>query len=114
MDGRLFWRSLGVQALCVAVLSLVLAALLPREFFEDWGFAAGPLAWAVCSLVTARAVNLPIRLALLAALVGGVAGTIAMVLTTHWAGVVAALVVFAASCGTYGKNGEQSTVREQQ
>ncbi|HYN91046.1 MAG TPA: hypothetical protein VER75_03920, partial [Thermoleophilaceae bacterium] len=38
---------------------------------------------------------------LFAAVAGGVAGLIVMLATAHWAGMLAALLVFAASCGSY-------------
>ena len=44
----------------MAVLSVALALVLPHSFFEDWGWLAGPAAWAACALVTARVVGLPI------------------------------------------------------
>ena len=109
MNARLFWKALGVQAAAVAVLSAILVALpLGDNFFEDWGFLAGPLAWLVCSLVSARVLSLPVAYVLFAAVAGGVAGTIVMLVTSHWPGVVAALLVFAASCGGY----EAAAVKE--
>ena len=99
MNTGLFWRALAVQALAVTALALVLLALpLGDDFFEDYGFAAGPLAWLVASLVTARVLSLPPVLALFSAAAGGVAGTIVMLVTSHWPGLVAGLLVFAASC----------------
>jgi hypothetical protein len=111
VSSGLFWRSLGVQAVSVAVISAVLAALLPKEFFEDWGFLAGPLAWIACSLITARVLSLPIPFVLFAALAGGVAGTIVLIVAGHWIGVVAGLLVFAASCGSYEPGGGVETER---
>jgi hypothetical protein len=101
VSSALFWRSLAVQAVSVVVASVVLAALLPKEFFEDFGFVAGPLTWIACSLLTARVLSLPMPFVLFAALAGGVAGTIVFIVASHWAGVVAGLLVFAASCGSY-------------
>ena len=112
MSSALFWRSLAVQAILVVVASAVLAALLPKEFFEDWGFIAGPLAWIACSLVTARVLSLPTPFVLFAALAGAVAGTIVFIVAGHWAGVVAALLVFAASCGSYEGGAAEETQPE--
>lgn len=107
MNPRLFWLSLGVQAVAVAALSGILIALpLGHDFFEDWGFLVGPLAWIVCSLITARVLSLPAGYVLFAALAGGVAGTIVLLVTSHWPGVGAALLVFAASCGSYEPEAE--------
>jgi hypothetical protein len=102
VKGGLFWKSLAVQAAAVAVLFAVLLALpLSDDFFDDWGFLVGPLAWLGCSAVTARLLALPLGFALFAALAGGVAGTIVLLVANHWAGMVAALLVFAASCAGY-------------
>jgi hypothetical protein len=102
VNARLFWKALGVQAAAVAVLFAVLVALpLGDDFFEDWGFVVGPIAWLACSLVTARLLWLPVAYTLFSALAGGIAGAIVLVVANHWAGMVAALLVFAASCGSY-------------
>jgi hypothetical protein len=107
VSSRLFWLSLLVQLAAVAALSGLLIALpLPDDFFDDWGFLTGPLAWLVCSFVTARVVSLPIGYVLFAALAGGVAGAIVVLVTSHWPGVAAALLVFAASCGSYEPEAE--------
>jgi hypothetical protein len=91
-----------VQAIVVAVLFGLLVALpIRHHFFEDWGWLVGPLAWILCSLVTARLLALPLAYVLFAALAGGVAGTIVMLVVSHMPGLVAALLVFAASCGSY-------------
>ena len=104
---RLFWSALLLQAAAVAAVSGLLIALpLSDDFFEDAGFAIGPLVWLVCSLVTARLLSLPVGLAIFAALAGGVAGTIVMLATSHWPGVAAALLVFAASCAGYDQEPE--------
>jgi hypothetical protein len=112
VNARLFWKALGVQAAAVAVLSAILVALpLGDNFFEDWGFLAGPLAWLVCSLVSARVLSLPVAYVLFAAVAGGVAGTIVMLVTSHWPGVVAALLVFGASCGSYDEGVEEAAAQ---
>jgi hypothetical protein len=109
MNARLFWKSLGVQAAAVAVLFGILVALpLGDDFFDDWGFAVGPIAWLACSLLTARVLALPLAYVLFAAVAGGVAGTIVLLVASHWAGVAAALLVFAASCGSYDPAAEQA------
>ena len=110
MSSRLFWLSLGVQLVAVAVVSGVLIALpLSHDFFEDWGFLVGPAAWIVCSLATARVLSLPVGYVLFAALAGGVAGAIVLLVTSHWPSVAAALLVFAASCGSYQPDAEGET-----
>jgi hypothetical protein len=106
VNTRLFWRALAVQAIAVAILSALLVALpLGHDFFEDWGFVVGPVAWLGCSLVTARVLSLPAAFALFAAVAGGVAATIVLLVASHWPGVVVGLLVFAASCA--GFDGER-------
>ena len=108
MNSRLFWKSLGVQAAAVLVLFGVLVALpLPDDFFEDFGFVVGPLAWLACSVLTARVLQIPLGFALFAAVAGGVAGAIVLVVASHWAGMVAALLVFGASCAGYDPAAEE-------
>jgi hypothetical protein len=101
VNSGLFWRALAVQAAVVVVLFAILELAFSHEFFEDVGFIVGPVAWIVCSLITARVLSLPVGFVLFAALAGGVAGTIVLVVTNHWAGLVAAVLVFAASCAGF-------------
>ena len=110
MDQRTFWTAFVSQALVVAALSGVLIALpLGDDFFEDWGWLTGPLAWIVASLVTARVIDQPLVAVLFSALAGGVAGAIVFLVTSHWPGVIAGLLVFAASCGSYDESAEPIT-----
>ena len=102
MDRSLFLRSLAVQAVLVGVLFAILVALpLPEDFFKDYGYVTGPLAWILCSIATARILSLPAGLALFAALAGGVAGGLVGLAASHSVGLVVSLLVFAASCGGY-------------
>jgi hypothetical protein len=103
----LFWKALLVQALLVGGLFAVLVALpLPEDFFKDFGFATGPLAWIVCSIGTARILSLPLGFVAFGALAGGVAGLIVMLIAGHIPGMVAALLVFSASCGSFEPEAE--------
>ena len=111
MNQRLFWRSLVVQALIVgALFALLLALPLDEDFFEDYGFAIGPVAWLACSLATARVLSLPAGLALFAALAGGVAGALVGLVAGHAVGMGVALLVFAASCGGYDPDRDAAPV----
>jgi hypothetical protein len=102
VNARLFWKALAVQAVLVGGLFALLIALpLPEDFFKDFGFLTGPLAWIVCSVGTGRVLSLPLGFVAFAALAGGVAGLIVLVAASHYAGMVAALLVFSASCGSY-------------
>ena len=102
MDSALFVRAALIQALLVAALFAILIALpLPDDFFEDYGWISGPLAWIACAAATARILSLPRELALFAAVAGGVAGAIVGVALDHTAGLVVGIAVFGASCAGY-------------
>jgi hypothetical protein len=102
VDPRLFWKSLIVQALLVGALFGVLIALpLGDEFFEDYGFIVGPLAWLLCSAGTARILSVPLAYVLFSAVAAGVCGLIVLLAASHIAGMIVALLVFAASNATY-------------
>jgi hypothetical protein len=102
VDPRLFWKSLLVQAAFVGVLFAILIALpLGDDFFEDYGWITGPVAWLGCSVLTARVLVIPVGYVLFSAIAAGVCGTIVLLVASHWAGMVVALLVFAASNATY-------------
>jgi hypothetical protein len=112
VNARLFWKSLVVQAVAVAIPFAILGAALDRDFFEDWGWAVGPVVWLACSVVTARVLALPLGYVLFSAVAGGVAGLLVMLATSHLPGIGAALLVFAASCGSYDPDAEAEAQRE--
>src|SRR6476661_1815794 len=99
VDRSVLWRAALVQALAVAVLSIALAIALPHSFFEDWGWLAGPGAWALCALATARILGLPVFSTLLGALLAGLPSVIAVVIGVHWLGALFAVGLFALWCG---------------
>jgi hypothetical protein len=101
VNPRLFWKALIVQAVVVAIPFATLALALSHDFFEDWGWLVGPVIWLACSVVTGRILALPIAYVLFSAVAGGVAGLLVMLATSHTPGLIAALLVFAASCGSY-------------
>ena len=94
----MLWRAALVQAIGVAVLSIALALTLSHDFFEDWGWLAGPGAWAVCALVTARVVGLPAAPTLVGAALAGLPSLVAVVVGVHWLGAVLAIGLFAMWC----------------
>ena|SRR5829696_5409767 len=113
MNARLFWKALAVQAAAVLVLFAVLVALpLGDDFFEDYGFAVGPVAWIACSFLTARVLDMPLAYVLFSAAAGGVAGLLVFLVAGHWAGMAIGLLVFAASCGSYDPDALEEPVAE--
>jgi hypothetical protein len=109
VNARLFWKALVVQAVVVAIPFAILGLALDEDFFEDWGWVVGPVVWLACSLVTARILDIPRAYVVFSAVAGGVAGLIVMLVASHWAGMIAALLVFAASCGSYDPRLEAET-----
>ncbi|WP_205695973.1 hypothetical protein [Conexibacter sp. SYSU D00693] len=98
MDLSVLWRAALIQTVAVALLSLALVAVTPDDFFEDHGWFAGPLAWAVCALVTARLLRLPPVQVLVGAALAGVPSLVAIPLGAHWAGAALGILVFALWC----------------
>jgi hypothetical protein len=102
MDRSLALRAGALQAASVAAVSLALAALLDRSFFEEWGWLAGPGAWGACALITARVLSLPLARTLLGAAVAGVLSLVALLAGAHWLGAALAVVAFGVWCGRFG------------
>lgn len=98
MDTQILWRAALVQLLAVAVVSLVLALLLPDSFFESWGWLSGPLAWLACAALTARFLYLPLGATLLGAVLAGLPSLLFVVLGAHWLGALFAVGLFAVWC----------------
>jgi hypothetical protein len=98
MDRSILLRAAFVQAAAVAVLSVALALALPHSFFVDWGWLAGPGAWMLCALVTARVLHLPLAATLLGALLAGLPSVVAVIIGVHWLGAVVAVALFALWC----------------
>lgn len=92
------WRAALLQLAAVALLSLALGLALPEDFFEDWGWIAGPAAWMLCAAFTARVLRLPLGPALIGAALAGLPSLLAVVLGIHWAGAVLAVALFALWC----------------
>jgi hypothetical protein len=99
MDRTVLWRSALLQAVSVAVLAVILGTALPRSFFEDWGWLAGPGAWAACALFTGAVLKLPAGPVLAGAALAGVPSLIGVLLDQHWLGAPLAVAVFACWCG---------------
>lgn len=106
MDSRLAIRAAVLQGAAVAVLSIGLAVALPRSFFVDWGWLAGPGAWMLCALFTASALALPRGRAMLGAALAGLPALLAVLIGVHWLGAVVAVGLFAVWCGRLEPSGE--------
>ena len=99
MNRSVAWRAALFQGLVLAVIAVALAVALPREFFEDWGWLAGPGAWAGCSLVVGAALRLPLLPVLAGAALSGLPSLVAVLADVHWAGTPLALSLFGLWCG---------------
>jgi hypothetical protein len=110
MNGSVVWRAALVQGLAVAASSVVLALALPRSFFEDYGWAAGPGVWALCALLTATLLHLRALPVLAGAALAGIPSLITVLLGAHWAGVPVAIAIFALWCGRLASDHQRMAV----
>jgi hypothetical protein len=99
MDRARAIRAGVTQAVAVAVLSVALAIVTPHSFFEDYGWIAGPGAWALCALFTARVVGIAPGWALLGAVAAGLPSLVGVLLGAHWLGAAIAIAAFGVWCG---------------
>lgn len=100
VDADLAIRAGLLQALLVMILALVLALIFSRDFFQDWGWITGPLAWLGCAAIVARRLALGYFPTLMGAAVAGVPSLLAVALGLHWLGPALGAIVFAVWCGT--------------
>ncbi len=98
-DLRLFASAALVQLALVAGVAILLALLLPKSFFESWGWLSGPSAWLACAWGTSRILSLPAGPTLLGAVLVGIPSVIFVVLGLHWLGALVAAILFGAWCG---------------
>ena len=98
MDRSVLWRSAVLQAASLTVLALILAAALPRSFFVDWGWLAGPGVWAACALLVASLLSLPALGVLVGAALAGLPALLGVATGAHWLGVVLGVPLFALWC----------------
>jgi hypothetical protein len=99
MDRSVGWRAALLQAFLLAAVAVALAAALPRSFFEDWGWLAGPAAWAGCALAAGAALRLPLGLVVVGAGLSGLPMLIGVAVGVHWLGAPLGLTAFGAWCG---------------
>jgi hypothetical protein len=98
MDVAIFWRVVLVQAVSVAVLSLLLGLVFSHGFFESWGWLAGPATWLLCAWFMARVVGLAVRPVLARAVAAGLVSLLFVLIGLHWLGAAVAIGVLAALC----------------
>ena len=98
MSLRTFWRAASIQLVSVLLLAGALGAALPRSFFEDYGWIAGPASWMLCAAVTSWFVRLPLRPVLLGAAIAGLPSLLFVLVGLHWAGALLAVVLFGLWC----------------
>jgi hypothetical protein len=99
MDRPVAWRAALLQALLVAAVAVALGAALPRSFFEDWGWLAGPGAWGAAAVVAAVVLRLPVGGALAGAALAGLPMVAGVAVGVHWLGAPLGLAVFGLWCG---------------
>jgi len=99
MDRSIAWRAALLQALSVASVAVVLGLALPRSFFEDWGWLAGPGAWGACALLVAAVLRLPWAFVVVGAGLSGLLMLPGVFLDAHWLGAPLGLAAFGAWCG---------------
>jgi hypothetical protein len=99
MDRSVAWRSAVLFAIALAIVAGLLALALPRSFFEDWGWLAGPGAWAACALLAGAVMGLPTLPVLAGAVLSALPSLAAVAVDQHWAGAPLGIVLFGAWCG---------------
>ena len=98
MDRSVGWRAALLQAVLVTAVAVSLAVALPRSFFEDWGWLAGPAAWGACALAVGAFLRLPPVPVLAGAALSGLPMLVGVAVGVHWLGSPLALAVFGAWC----------------
>jgi hypothetical protein len=98
MNWQIFWKSALIQLLAVAVVAVVLALLLPKSFFEAWGWLSGPTAWLLCAAFTAGVLKLDLPRTVLGAALAGLPSIVFVFIGIHWLGALFAALLFAAWC----------------
>jgi uncharacterized membrane protein len=104
MDGSVLWRAAAVQGVSVALLSIALGLALPRSFFVDWGWLAGPAAWLLCALISGAVLRLPVGQVLVGAALAGLPSLLAVAIGVHWLGAVFGVVLFALWCARLARD----------
>ena len=108
MDGSIVWRAALIGALSLAAAAAALGAALPRSFFEDYGWIAGPAVWAACALLVAVALRLPPPAVLAGAALAGLPSLVGVLAGVHWVGAPLGLALLALWCGRLAARREKS------
>jgi hypothetical protein len=107
MDGAVAWRAALIQGVLLLVAAVALAAALPRSFFEDYGWAAGPGVWAACALAVAVILRLPPVAVLAGAAVAGLPSLAGVLAGVHWIGAPLGVALLALWCGLLAARGRR-------
>jgi hypothetical protein len=99
VDGSVAWRAALIQGTSLAVAAVALAAALPRSFFEDFGWIAGPAVWAACALLVAALLRLPALAVLAGAALTGLLSLAGVLVGEHWIGTPFGIVLLGLWCG---------------
>jgi hypothetical protein len=99
MDRSVGWRAGLLQGCLLALVAVALAAALPRSFFEDWGWLAGPLTWGACALAAGAVLRLPLAYVVLGAALAGLPMLLGVAVGVHWLGAPLGLAAFGLWCG---------------
>jgi hypothetical protein len=106
MSFSVFWRAALLQAASLAVVAVALALALPTSFFEDWGWIAGPAAWAACALLVARVLGLPPLGVLVGAALAGLPAILGVLTGQHWVGTVFGVPILALWCARLARDAD--------
>jgi hypothetical protein len=111
MDLSVAWRAALLQGAAVATLAVLLGAALPRSFFEDAGWLAGPGAWAVCAALCAVVLRLPLVPTLAGAAAAGLPSLAGVLLGEHWLGAPLVVILFGLWCGRLARRDRARPMR---
>jgi hypothetical protein len=98
MDRSVGLRAAVLQGALLAVVAVALAVALPRSFFEDWGWLAGPAVWGWCALVAGAVLRLPLGAVLVGAALSGLPMLLGVAVGEHWLGTPLGLTAFGLWC----------------
>lgn len=98
LDSRIAIRTFVVQLILVALVAIILALLLPKSFFESWGWLSGPTAWLACAWATSRILSLPAARTVAGAVLVGIPSVIFVILGLHWLGALVAALLLGLWC----------------